>query len=188
MFGTLQKLRHDHQHIARLLQVLWQQISLPAQGRRPDYEVLRDIMLYMCQYTDIFHHPLEELVFQQLHKSSPELVNTLDTLTGQHQILLRRSIALQETLQTAIHQFILWDDLHEALTEYASLLQDHMDLEDQQIFPVLQQQFSEQDWQDIEQRSKINIDPLFGKDVQDRFRDLYRVLTRDFSETDDLQP
>ncbi|HED13792.1 MAG TPA: hypothetical protein ENI62_09105 [Gammaproteobacteria bacterium] len=181
---TLQRLHHDHQNISRLLQVLWQQISRPDHDQRPDYEVLRDIMLYMCQYTDLFHHPQEELIFQQLLQYSPELAPTIEILTDQHQALVQQSKKLQETLQAAIHQFVLWDDLQSALTEYATLLQHHMDLEDQQILPAVKHRLNAQDWQEIEERSRIRIDPLFGKDVQDHFRDLYRVLTRDFSESD----
>ncbi len=179
---SLQKLHHDHQNITRLLQVLWQQVGRPEHNLRPDYEVLRDIMLYMCQYTDIFHHPQEELIFQQLLKHTPALEPTIKTLTEQHQALLQQSIKLKETSQAAIHQFILWDDLQAALTEYATLLQNHMDLEDQQVLPAAQRLFNAADWQDIAEQSKTSIDPLFGQDVQDHFHDLYRVLTRDFSE------
>jgi len=182
MSETLQKLFHDHQNISRLLRVLWHQIGQPEHNRRPDYEVLRDIMLYMCQYTDIFHHPQEELIFQQLLPYEPGLESVITTLTEQHQLLLQQSTTLQETLQTAIHQFIRWDDLQKALTEYATLLQNHMDLEDQRVLPAVQRQFSEQDWREIRERAKTSVDPLFGQDVQDRFTDLYRIITRDFSE------
>jgi len=183
MSATLQRLHQDHQNISRLLQVLWQQIARPAQNQRPDYEVLRDIMLYMCQYTDIFHRPQEELIFRQLLQYSPDLGPTLDALTAQHQVLLQQSIKLQETLQIAVHQFMPWDELQSTLTEYATILQNHMDLEDQRVFSTVQKHFSAEDWQAIETASKGSVDPLFGHDVKDHFRDLYRILTQDFSDS-----
>ena len=71
MSDTIAALDRDHANVARLLELLESEILAIEVGKTPDYPLLQDIMRYMTQYPDRFHHPKEDLIFVQLLKREP---------------------------------------------------------------------------------------------------------------------
>ena len=59
-------LQNDHQNVSVLLQLLDPLASKLAPGTPADFVPILDIMNYMTRYSDLFHHPMEELVFKKL--------------------------------------------------------------------------------------------------------------------------
>jgi hemerythrin-like domain-containing protein len=53
-------------------------------GDRPDYEVIRAIFSYFEVYTEIYHHPREELVFAKLIKRDPAAAAKLGDFSQDH--------------------------------------------------------------------------------------------------------
>jgi hemerythrin-like domain-containing protein len=56
-------LRGDHRNMALLLDLLDAQIDRLSASEEPDYDLVRDIMLYMTEYPGVVHHPMEDIVY-----------------------------------------------------------------------------------------------------------------------------
>ena len=56
MSDVIAALTCDHANIAKILELLESEILAIEVGKTPDYPLLQDIMCYMNQYPDRFHH------------------------------------------------------------------------------------------------------------------------------------
>ena len=54
---VIETLREEHRNISRMLDALEHQIEVLAQVGTPDYEIIRGIADYFCDYPDRCHHP-----------------------------------------------------------------------------------------------------------------------------------
>ena len=61
----LDTLHQDHRVLAHILEALDRQQALIHAGHEPDYELLEEILSYMADYPDRFHHPTEDAIFQR---------------------------------------------------------------------------------------------------------------------------
>ena len=66
MPDTLALWHAEHVNFTRLLNLLDDQLSLFHDGGSPDYALMLDIMFYMTHYSDVLHHPKEDLVFAKI--------------------------------------------------------------------------------------------------------------------------
>ena len=70
---------------------------LHAEGS-PDYQLALDIMHYMTQYPDLFHHPREDVVFERMLLRDPSLSGVLGELLRDHQRLAKIGLEFHDTL------------------------------------------------------------------------------------------
>ena len=61
----IQKLNQDHHRLAELLNVLDEQMDLLDSDIEFDSELTLGVLEYIKYYPDVFHHPLEELIFDR---------------------------------------------------------------------------------------------------------------------------
>ena len=59
----IERLSREHRNVEALLSVLERELEIFDRGGRPDYEVIRGIISYFEVYTEVYHHPQEDLVF-----------------------------------------------------------------------------------------------------------------------------
>ena len=81
---TLALWHAEHVNFARLLNVLDGQLMLFHGGKVPDYELMLNIMFYMTHYSDVLHHPKEDLVFAKMREREIGVAATVDKLAAQH--------------------------------------------------------------------------------------------------------
>ena len=58
-----------------------------APGRRPNYALLLEMVDYLAQYPDQYHHPREDMLFSALLGEDPDFSGRLDKLLQDHQYL-----------------------------------------------------------------------------------------------------
>jgi len=62
---------------------------------------------------------------------------------------------------------------------YVTILRSHMEKEEQSLFVMAEKLFNDDDWKKIKSDMKISIsDPIFGKNVEERFSFLCDQLSR----------
>ena len=66
MSAIMEQLKADHGSISRLLATLEEQIAIVHDEENADFELMHDIMVYMTDYPERTHHPMEDLVFRKL--------------------------------------------------------------------------------------------------------------------------
>lgn len=179
MTETMQRLRRDHAHVLRLLRILDEQIQRIEQGARAHYAMMSDAVRYLTGYSDGFHHPVEDLVFERLRRRAPHFAPAVDGLVAEHRTLAERGRALGEALSRVVDGALVErDQLLAAANEYVALLRAHMQREDQEVFPGAVTNLRPEDWEEIDDAMQVQEDPLFGRIVHDDYRSLYDYVMR----------
>ncbi len=97
----------EHLNFGRLFALLQKQIDVFHTGKLPNYELMLDIVSYLRDYSDQFHHPREEVAFKLLAKHCPDLTQALDRLTQEHRVIAHAGEALRLLLQAIISGAII---------------------------------------------------------------------------------
>ncbi len=173
----LNRLMHDHRHLAVLLNVLKNKQIKLSEGEAINFIVVRDIVEYMQTYTERSHHPVEDIIYGYYltHKAN----NEINKLGAEHQVLIQASAALMGTLNLILSDIVVArDKLIADFADYVVLQEKHIEMEERDIFPLLAEHLTEQDWQIIELqcRDALIDDPLFLDREQQAFDELRSYL------------
>ncbi|MCP3128095.1 MULTISPECIES: hemerythrin domain-containing protein [Shewanella] len=173
----LKRLMHDHKHIAVLLNVLKNKQMKLSEGEAINFIVVRDIVEYMQGYAERCHHPVEDIIYAYYlaHKTN----GAMDKLSAEHEVVIQVSAALMNTLNLILSDIVVArEKLIADFAEYVELQERHMQMEEREIFPLLAQNLTEQDWQVIEKECQDSLidDPLFLDREQQEFDELRAYL------------
>ena len=184
MSNVIAALDRDHANMAKLLQLLESEILAIEVGKTPDYPLLQDIMRYMTQYPDRFHHPKDDVVFAQLVKRDPGARADVEKLVKEHVSIGLAGQKFDKLLRTKVVDSV---DVREQLgtsgLAYIRALREHMLAEETMLFPLAMAVLTKKDWRVIDEKVEANKDPLFGTMVAREYQRLYRLIT-DQTETD----
>ena len=177
MAGHIPEWQAEHANYRKLLDLLDTQTGIFTGGDRPDYELMSDIIYYMTQYPDRFHHPREDLALARLCAHDPAAGPLVDALAGQHERIRRSGAALAADLAAATDGAMMPRARIEAdVRDYAAFLRTHMEREEREIFPRLAACLNTADWFLIDAAIHLGADPLFGDVVQARFAAIHRRI------------
>jgi hemerythrin-like domain-containing protein len=179
----MQILREDHVNISKLLDVVESQIAGMRKGQQGSLQLLTVAMRYMTHYPDLFHHPLEDLVFDRLVAKGSVDPDTINQLIEEHGILRHSGREIFSQLKSScgvldnpksVLMVSLWD--------YCALLRSHMDIEETVVFPLARTVLTDQDWFAIDDARKPVSDPMFGSDLKKGYLTLHRYVTKQTTE------
>ncbi len=177
MSDIIERLRKDHVHFARVLNLLEQQLAEFRTDKIPGYALMMDAMHYLMHYSDEFHHPIEDILMGALKKREPT-TPVADELTQQHSVLAEKGRRFFDYLQRADSEaMILRQALETSGYEYVGLLREHMHKEENDAFPLALRTLRTEDWRAIDAALKLQADPVFGESVAEEYRTLYNYLT-----------
>ena len=166
-------LRGDHRNMALLLDLLDAEIDKLAASEEPDYDLVRDIMLYVTEYPDIVHHPKEEIVYRHLKSLRPETRTDLDRVETDHQYLEESGLKLKNDIEAiSIGAELNRDELIEKFHHYMEQLREHMYWEETDLFSVADELQLYGDWSEVVIKNNEISDPLFGSRVERKYRRL----------------
>ena len=175
----LRRLHTDHKHIGRVLTVLENQIrKLDDDGEGPDFDLLANLIDYIGEYPDAIHHPLEDQLFDHLVNKglTPSERKLVFTNLGKHVEIIAATKKLAQDIATVLNGAVISAiRLKEHVDEYIDTQRSHMWVEEQQLFPLAEHMFSDEDWAELEHLREATRDPLFDKTLA-RFKDLYRYI------------
>lgn len=170
----LNQLRLDHINYVRLLNLLEVDILALESGEQADYLRMKDIMKYMINYPDAFHHPCEEILFDKLHHLGKDDAATVQQLRAEHATLGALGQKLSELLDIAVAgQIVSKEELIKSATEYKDLLRRHLATEERKIFPLIESSLSAADWEEARADSSDVSDPIFSGPVGEEYRRLF---------------
>ena len=178
MLQVIAALSRDHADMSKLLDILESEILAIEVGKTPDYPLLQDIMRYMTQYPDRFHHPKEEVVFAQLVKRDPGARADVDELLKEHISIGSAGQEFNRILHTIVVDSV---DVREQLVTsgfaYIHALREHMLTEERKLFPLTMEVLTARDWQVIDEEVDAIEDPLFGTMIAEEYQRLYKLIT-----------
>jgi len=177
MSQVIAALERDHANIVKLLEILESEILAIEVGKTPDYPLMQDIMRYMAQHSDRFHHPKEDLIFAQLLKRDPGVRADVEDLIEEHIVI---GLAGQEFAGLLRASGVDSIDVRERLgtsgLAYIRTLREHMLREERKLFPLAMAVLTKKEWQVIDTAVKAIDDPLFDEMTADEYQRLYRLI------------
>lgn len=174
MSEVMKQLHTDHVHVARLLNWLEYQLNRFHEGKRPDYERMLDTMHYMTHYSDMFHHPREDFIFDKMAAADPSIAEAVEDLRVDHVELGKLGSKFLRTMENICEDIILPREQVEAEgREYIQRLRAHLDKEEGEIFPKAEELLDGRHWAAVDRHMGFRHDPLFGPEVEDRYLALY---------------
>ena len=178
MSQVIAALERDHANIEKVLKLLESEILAIEVGKTPDYPLLQDIMCYMTQYPDRFHHPKEDLVFAQILKREPGAHADVEALLEEHISIGLAGQNFDRMLRTSnIDSVKVRQGLGIAGFAYIRALREHMRKEERKLFALAKAVFTEEDWQSIDEAIDAIEDPLFGTEVAKGYERLFGLIT-----------
>ena len=185
MPDTLALWHSEHVNFARLLNLLDDQLSLFHDGGSPDYALMLDIMFYMTHYSDVLHHPKEDLVFAKIKERDAAMAGIVDDLHRQHARIHTAGAELVRHLDDIINGTIASRaSIEAAAREYVDGLRKHMRVEESDVLPLAATLLDSRDWSAIHAKIARIQDPLFGKHPERRYASLHAQIARDAHASD----
>jgi hemerythrin-like domain-containing protein len=167
----------EHVYFNQLLGLLQKQIDVFHGGERPNYELMLDIVAYLRDYSDRFHHPREEVAFARLAKRCPDLGLVLSRLSQEHRVIAHAGEALREQLQAILGGAVVQRAaLEVAAATYLVYYGNHIAKEEEDVLTRAAKELTLEDWEAVRTAVAPGRDPLFDGDPQERFRELRRQI------------
>lgn len=178
MAQPYQQLVNDHQHLRTLLRFLRKEIQAYDDTLvETDTALVMEALEYLKDYPQLYHHPLEEAAMDCLLERGQGDPAALATIRAQHRELEQKTSEL-ETLFEMIYadHVVPVQRIKEQLNQYLDLQFQHLETEDQYLFPILAAQLSTADWDNIGRLIAGRPDPLFRKQQVETYSELSRHL------------
>ncbi|WP_026958263.1 MULTISPECIES: hemerythrin domain-containing protein [Aliagarivorans] len=173
----IKSLQQDHQNIAKLLKVLEHKLELIRSEKAVKYKLLDDIVTYLHDYADKFHHPKEDMIYDYYVKYRVVEDDLSGKLKVQHEELKELTEELQGALELILLDAVVpLDQFSDRLEAYIQAQWEHLNYEEEVVFPALLRHLTADDWRAIEQGWEHgrggDEDPLFGHQVKEQYHAL----------------
>ncbi len=172
----LMRLRVDHANFGRVLRCLDDEvIRLEQLGTPPaDLLLIRDIVDYLIDYADQWHHPCEDVIYEQLRNEGAG--DEMEQILAQHRDLTSLGLETFRFLTGVIEGRIVPTEMVvEHVRRFSTTQRQHLDFENAFVFPFAEDVLSDEQWLHLEQSAPLPDDPVFGT-AADQQSKLYRCI------------
>ena len=179
MHKLLEKLKRDHVNLEKLVILLSAQLDNFFAGRESDFDLKIELLEYLELFADQGHHRLENLIFNTVKERLSEKQEIVERLISQHSKLVTLTRKFRQSLEGVLQgDVMLRDELEAQGREYLALQRQHIDLEEREIFPLLDEIVTDEEWQEIIKTMPKEKDPVFDSPDKVRFQKLYEYLAQ----------
>jgi hemerythrin-like domain-containing protein len=177
MLNPIAAWHQEHVYFNELLRLLRHEIDLFHSGESPNYLLMLDIISYLREYSDQYHHPREDEAFRRLVRHRPDRELPIARLLQEHRVIARAGETLRRLLQDAAADVIvLRAEIEVAAATYLVYYGNHIAREEEDVLPVAATVLDAADWEAIKGAAPARSDPLFGPNPDERFRELRRRI------------
>lgn len=177
LMGPVAAWHTEHVYFNQLLELLKRQLDLFHRGGTPNYELMLDIVTYLREYSDRFHHPREDVAFARLAPRCPDLALPLARLTQEHRVIARAGETLRKLIQSVLNGAVIpRGEVEVAAATYLVYYGNHIAKEEEDVLARAAKELTPEDWEAVRDAVPPGIDPLFGTSGEDRFRELRRQI------------
>ena len=170
----------EHAYFAQLLRLLRREIDAMHSGEDPSYELISDVLRYLREYSDLVHHPREDVAFARLAKHRPDLQPVLARLGQEHRVIANAGEELLRRIEAvAGGEVVPRERVESAAATYLVYYEHHIAKEEAEVLGLAREHLTAADWEVVRTSVAAVPDPLFGKEPQERFRELRRRIARE---------
>src|SRR6478609_2336781 len=131
----IERLSREHRNIETLLAVLERELEIFDRGDRPDF--IRAIISYFELYPELYHHPLEDLVFAKLKLRDPAAAAKVGNLTLEHQKGAERLRRVAQAIDGVLaDREIPRQNVDNIVRDFIEYQRRHIIMEDRDFFPA----------------------------------------------------
>lgn len=115
-------------------------------------------------------------VYLESHREADDVIHQL---MEEHKVLIEESHAVRHLIEQVLHGSVFpRANVEESLARYLVLQREHLNAEEGRVFNLMDQTLNLGDWERIEQVIPVSTDPLFGGEVQKRYRSIFdQIMT-----------
>jgi hemerythrin-like domain-containing protein len=169
--------RAEHAGFAHLLDLLEKKLVAFHTGERPDYDLMLDILLYLRHFPDRYHHPREDIAFDCLVKRDAGLAALVEHLKEEHRLIAAAGDSLHQLLAEASEGAIVSrEKIDSAAQAYLVDYRRHIASEELTVMPRALALLTAEDWALVAHAAPAAIDPLFGEEADNSYRELRRLI------------
>jgi len=178
MHRIMAELHQDHIHLSRLLVMLDRHVKVLSNDGDPDLCMMIDIVDYIKNYSDLFHHPQEDKVYEVFKTRSNQAADIVEILLNEHQHMPEVTIGFQQLLEDALNKSIIVSkqELSDQITQFINIQRKHLNTEEEKLFPLINNTLQKNDWARLEELVQKRTDPLFGEQVEECYEDLHQTI------------
>lgn len=166
----------EHGNFSRLLDVLEEQVAKFHEGESPDFDLMLEIVSYLREFGDRFHHPREDAAFAILVTRDPTLRLPINRLLQEHRVIAVAGEELVTRLDEVIGDaLVLRATVEAAAALYLAYYRHHLATEERQILPRAALLLTAQDWGIVARAAPSGPDPLFGEAPSATYRRLHEL-------------
>lgn len=181
MNGIYQQLCDDHKHMQKLLDVFEALLNeLGQQERDPaTLSMILDALDYFSVYPDQWHHPVEDLVFEQLLGKPVDIRDVVEKVAGEHKAIAEATRSMNRLFYAVANDAAVErEQLFSTAREYVALQREHMRKENEILLPLVDQYLTETDWEEVTAALADRQSCHFHRGV----RRLYEAIYQDLAE------
>jgi len=141
----LARLLVEHDHILKTLNLLEMQFMDLCRGGNPDYSLMRSILVYIQEYPEQVHHPLEDKIFSILLERVDE-VEIIQELIAEHAELENETRKLGESARLLESGAGSKEEIKKQLSSFLIKQRRHMYIEEETVHPLIESALTEEDW------------------------------------------
>ncbi|MBN8413187.1 hemerythrin domain-containing protein [Halomonas denitrificans] len=142
----LKQLRRDHANMARILHVLQLKQKTLAQGERPNFQLVREVVDYILDYMAGFTLPLEQICTDRLREVAPASEDIAERLSGDYRKLKARLSRLSRDIDMILMDVAVpMDQFSSDLRDYLDSHRTYLRQEREELFPLISEHFSDED-------------------------------------------
>jgi len=179
----MHKIQHqlylDHHHIQRLLHCLNKEVDCYDfnSKRAADLAVILSALDYIVSYPGKWHHPAEDIIFNHLLEKDIKESPLIEQLKNEHKEIALETDKLLELFDMVANDCIVTaDELLGSTRHFITTQRQHVEKENEFIYPLVDKLFTAEEWEVIESKLNIQSDPLFHKPSKKSFEDLYQYI------------
>ena len=167
----------EHVYFNQLLHLLQREVDVFHRGGRPNYELMSDVVSYLREYGDQAHHPREDAAFERLAKRCPDMQLALARLEQEHRVIAQAGEALQRQIDAILGGAVVpRAEVEVAAATYLVYYGNHIAKEEEDVLRRAALHLTDADWEAVKNAAPMLRDPLFGKQAQERYRELRRQI------------
>jgi len=167
----------EHVYFGHLLELLRRQLDLFHGGETPNYQLVLDILTYLRDYSDEYHHPREDKAFELLAVRCPDLKTALARLHQEHRVIATSGEKLRGLIDAVMNDSVVpREEVESALATYLVYYGNHIAKEEEDVLARAAKELGPEDWKVVKDAAAAKSDPLFGAHPEARYRELRRQL------------
>ncbi|AXY01892.1 cation-binding protein [Vibrio alfacsensis] len=169
----IERIRREHGYMVRLLAILRHKLNEIKQEHAINYSLVSEIVDYLSNHSEKVHHPKEDILYHYFLEHYGQQ-KTIENLELEHKELAEKTKQFALIVEMILQDAVVPQEMFtQQLEDFITTQKRHLDLEERQILPLIEELFTSEDWLNVEsQWQEGEDDPVFGDTIADRYKQL----------------